>query len=119
VLSAALGAVFLGAFYFFIDLVSQMFLDAAVNAVPSYSSVIFTVVWASLWILFWVIIIRMVAYGVSILRNTVKNPWPWVIASIIVYLYYPAAAAVLIALAALGSTQWFSNFLENQVSFGR
>jgi len=38
---------------------------------------------------------------------------------VVSYFWYPAALVVLVALAALGSSQWFSNFLESQVSFGR
>ncbi|WP_018962487.1 hypothetical protein [Coprothermobacter platensis] len=119
ILSSAVGAVFLGAAYFFIDLVGQLFLDAAVNAIPSYSSVIFTIIWAFSWIAFWVLIIRMVGYGISSVRKAVKSPWLWVIGGIVVYMNYFAAASVLIVLASLGSSQWLSNFLESQVSFGR
>jgi len=119
ILSAILGAVFLFAVYAFVDLASSLFFNSALNALDSYTGLLLTVLWAALWIAFWIIIIRMVGYGTSTLRKTVSTPWFWIVLAVVSYFWYPAALVVLVALAALGSSQWFSNFLESQVSFGR
>jgi len=119
ILSAVLGAVFLFAVYAFVDLASSLFFNSALNALDSYTGLLLTVLWAALWIAFWIIIIRMVGYGTSTLRKTVSTPWFWIVLAVVSYFWYPAALVVLVALAALGSSQWFSNFLESQVSFGR
>jgi len=119
VLSAVLGAVFLFAVYAFVDLASSLFFNAALNALDSYTGLVLTICWAALWIAFWIIIIRMVGYGTSTLRKAIPTPWFWIALAVVSYSWYPCALVVLVALAALGSAQWFSNFLESQVSFGR
>jgi len=119
VLSAVLGAVFLFAVYAFVDLTSSLFFNAALNALDSYTGLALTICWAALWIAFWIIIIRMVGYGTSTLRKAIPTPWFWIALAVVSCFWYPCALAVLVALAALGSAQWFSNFLESQVSFGR
>ncbi|NPV88149.1 hypothetical protein HPY42_01300 [Coprothermobacteraceae bacterium] len=98
--------------YFVVEAGADFFLMAALDTPTAYSGLIFTIIWASIWVGFWVWAMRMIGYGVNTLYRAVPKRGLWLALVTLAFLWQPLAIVLSFVLAATGSVRWFEGYLE-------